>query len=172
MERRRRRPFLKQKLPLYFDANFPRKLIQDIRQDRAWKKRCSIHSASEEGNQHRDDGFQLEFCKAKGYVLVTLDADFMNDSKYPFSGIAGIIRVVAAKNDIHSIEERLGTLLDFISSFPVPKIFVGDTKFQVSPEGCVIRGRDSVSGQIKEVRIKRRDSNIDVMKAFSYFSRG
>lgn len=121
MEKRRRRPFLKQKLPLYFDANFPRRLIDDIKEDRAWKKRCSIHSAAQEGNQRRDDKFQLEFCKAKGYVLVTLDADFMNDSKYPFSRIPGIIRVVAAKNDADSIEERLATLLDFISSFPRAK---------------------------------------------------
>jgi predicted nuclease of predicted toxin-antitoxin system len=171
MERRRRRPFLKQKLPLYFDANFPRELIQEIKADRAWRKRCSIHSAAEEGNQHRDDKFQLEFCKTKGYVLVTLDADFMNDRKYPFSHIPGVIRVVAAKNDMDSIERRLATLLDFIASFPAPRMFVGDTKFQVSPEGCVIRGRDAVTGRIKEVRIKSGHSNIEVMEAFTYFQR-
>jgi predicted nuclease of predicted toxin-antitoxin system len=171
MERRRRRPFLKQKLPLYFDANFPRQLIDDIKQDRAWRKRCSIHSAAQEGNQRRDDKFQLEFCKAKGYVLVTLDDDFMNDRKYPFSRIPGIIRIVAAKNDADSIEDRLATLLGFISSFPAPRMFVGDTKFQVSPQGCVIRGRGAVTGRIKEVRIKRGDTNIKVMEAFTYFQR-
>jgi hypothetical protein len=160
---------MKQKVPLYFDANFPRQIINDIRANRAWKRRCSIHTAVDLGHQHKDDKFHVGFCKAKKDVLVTLDNHFMNDAKYPFSKMPGIIRIAAAKNDGQSIQQCLATLLDFISSFPAPRMFVGDTKFQVGPQRCLIRGRDSVTGEIKSVIVKHGDSNTMVMEKFSYF---
>ncbi len=93
-------PYLKQKIYLYFDENFPAGIIGELKEDNYWKRRCRIYSVYDFGNQNKDDLFQFEFCKRKGYTLVTLDTDFMNDTKYPFGRIPGIITIIAKGNDL------------------------------------------------------------------------
>jgi len=88
------RPYLKQKIDLYFDENFPAEIIGELKKDNYWKRRCRVYSMYDFGNQTKDYPFQFDFCKSKGYTLVTLDPDFMNDTKYPFGRIPGIITVI------------------------------------------------------------------------------
>ena len=52
-------------------------------------------SAYDFNNQSKDDDFQYSFCKEKGFVLVTLDYDFMDDKKFPIQKIPGVILIVA-----------------------------------------------------------------------------
>lgn len=163
-----KQPFLKQKLELYFDANFPLEVIDVFRNERRWKKKTNLNSAYDDGNEKKDDTFLFNLCRKRGFVLVTLDRDFMDDQRYPFSGIPGIVRVVAGKNDITSIQICLVILLNFLSQFPRPKIFMGNTKFQVSLEGCVIRGRDAKTSEIKQIIIQAGDSVFKVMEFFNY----
>ena len=84
--KKNQRPYLKQKIDLYFDENFPAEIISDLKSDKSLKSRCRIYSVYDFGNQNKDDLFQFEFCERKGFTLVTLDTDFMNDIKYPFGG--------------------------------------------------------------------------------------
>jgi len=163
-----KRPYLRQKINLYFDENFPIEIIEEFPKDRRFRKRIKISSAYELKQIHQSDDFHFTFCKQKGYVLVTLDADFMDDNKYPFSHIPGIIRIVANKNEISTIRGCLAMLLDFLPYFPRPKQFMGDSKFQVSLEGCVMRGRDTSSGEIKTVTIKHGDTVNEIGRKFSY----
>jgi len=163
-----RRSFLKQKLALYFDENFPEEVVNTLRNVRQWKKKCKIHSVYENGNNRKDDNFIFGFCSKRGYTLVTLDQGFMNDSRYPFSRIPGIIVVVAKKNQVSKIQNCLEIILSFLSYFPKPKGFVGDTKFQVSENGCLVRGRDARTREIKERWILSGDNMYEIATFFNY----
>lgn len=121
------------------------------------------------GNQTKDDPFQFGFCKSNGYTLVTLDPDFMNDTKYPFGRIPGIITIIAKGNDLAKIKYCLDILITFVLRLPRPKSFLGDSKFQVSEKGCIIRGRDAETGDIKTYTVIPGDTLLsEVAEAFNY----
>src|SRR6266581_4879032 len=108
-------PYLKHKLDLYFDENFPREIVTSFQRVKSWRRRCRIHSVHDYGNENKDDAFQYAFCKSKGYTLVTLDEDFWNDTKYPFDGMPGVIQVIAGRNEPIKIQDCLEMLLAFLS---------------------------------------------------------
>jgi hypothetical protein len=64
----------------------------------------------------------------------------MNDRKFPIKKMPGIIIILAGKNEISRIMKCLNIIVSFLAFFPLPKSFIGDSKFQVSLEGCVMRG--------------------------------
>jgi len=158
----------KQKFRLYFDENFPQDVVEMLKTDNSWKRKCKIYSAYGQGFETKDDKFHFEYCRKNDLVLVTLDKDLMDDSKYPFSKIPGIIRVVAKRNDSATILGNLSNLLTFLSFFPLPKYFMGDTKFEVRSNSCVIRGRDSITREIKSVTVRVGDTANKVRKTFGY----
>ena len=159
---------VKQKIRLYFDENFPMGTVNYLKSDKNWKKKCKIISAHDEGNLGKKDGFHFNYCKKKDFVLVTLDSDFMDDTKFPIMKIPGIIRIASNKQDQDDILNNLAILISFLSNIPFPRFFMGDTKFQVSKEGCIIRGRDSSTREIKSLPISKGTSAREVMKEFSY----
>jgi predicted nuclease of predicted toxin-antitoxin system len=167
--KRERQPYVKQKFRLYLDANFPRNIVKVLETSSNWRRKCKIYSASDLGFEKKDDLFHFGYCRKNKLVLVTLDKDFMDDSKYPFSEIPGIIRIAGKKNDAVTILTNLRQLLDFLSLFSFPRSFIGDTKFEVTSSGCLIRGRDAVTREIKSVTIRPGDSVSKVRKAFGYF---
>jgi len=166
--KKKKNPYLKQKLLLYCDENIPHDLIEVLKSDNYWRKKCKIYSAFDEGNINKDDNFHFEYCKNKGMTLVTLDKHFMDDRKYPFSKIPGIIRIVAKKNDSETILGNLWTLIEFLTFFPLPKQFIGDSKFEVSSKGCMIRGRDALTRQIKTMNVREGESSNRVIKNFGW----
>lgn len=165
----RKQPFLHQKPILYFDENFPHYVIDQLKRDRKIKKYFKICSAFELGTQNKDDNFQYQFARKKRFALVTLDHDFMNDHAYPIEKMWGVILIIAGKNQVSKIRACLLTLIDFISWFPLPKAFMRDSKFQVSLEGCVVRGRDVKTNEIKTVTIMPGDTITTVADHFHYF---
>jgi len=92
----------------------------------------------------------------------------MDDRKYPFLNIPGIIRIAAKKNDSDTIRANLSNLLDFLSYFSLPKLFMIDTKFEVSSEVCTIRGRSALTGEIKTVKVRKGDFSAEVEKEFGW----
>lgn len=165
----KKRYFSKQKIKLYFDENFPEEMAQRLKADKKWKKKLRVYSAKDFGNETKDDQFQFQFCRSKDFTLVTLDDDFMDDKTFPFMGMPGVIRIVAGRHDHVKIEACLQIILDFLSYFPRPRSFVGDTKFQVSGEGVVIRGRHTITRQIKTVTVHPRDTVGKIAGEFGYF---
>jgi predicted nuclease of predicted toxin-antitoxin system len=161
-------PYLKQKFRLYFDENFPQDVVEVLETDSHWRRKCKIYSAYNQGFEKEGDKFHFEYCIKNNLVLVTLDKDFMDDSKYPFSKIPGIVRIVARKNDSATILANLSNLLIFLSFFPLPRYFMKDTKFEVRSNGCIIRGRDSMTHEIRSVTVKTGDTANKVMKSFRY----
>lgn len=167
--KRTKQPYLKQKIDLYFDENFPADIIAELKKDNYWKRRCRVYSVYDFGNQNKDDPFQFDFCKSNGYTLVTLDPDFMNDTKYPFGRIPGIITIIAKGNDLAKIKYCLDILITFVLRLPRPKSFLGDSKFQVSERGCIIRGRDAETGENKTYTVIPGDTLLsEVAEAFNY----
>ncbi len=158
--------YLKQKLVLYFNENFPHDVIEVLKSNSYWRKKCKIYTAFDEGNTNKDDDFHFEYCRNKGMTLVTLDKHFMDDMQYPFSKIPGIIRIVARKNDSETILANLWNLLEFVSFFPLPKQFIGDSKFEVSSKGCMIRARDALTREIKTMKVRAGDPSNKVRKKF------
>jgi predicted nuclease of predicted toxin-antitoxin system len=84
------------------------------------------------GNQNKDDPFQFDFCKSSGFAFVTLDTDLMNDSRYPFGRIPGIITIKAKGNSLAKIRSGLRVFIDFILQLPLPKSFLAESRFQAS----------------------------------------
>jgi len=81
----------------------------------------------------------------------------------------GIIVILAGKNEISRIMKCLDIIISFLGSFPLPKAFIGDSKFQVSLEGCVMRGRDAKTIQLRTITIMPGDTVRDVAESFHYF---
>ncbi len=163
----RKNIYYKQKLRLYFDENFPNNTINVLKRNNSFKKLAKIYSVFDFNNENKDDKYQLNFCKNKGFILVTLDKDFMDDLKYPISKIPGILRIIAGKkSDTKKIIFCLKSFVHFISAFPIPRNFVGDAKFQVSSEGCVLRGRHMRTREIITVIIQRGDTVSKVINKF------
>lgn len=159
---------MKQKVELYFDENFPAEVIESIKTERKWTKRFRILSARDFGNSGRDDRFHFNFCRRKGFTLVTLDDDFMNDRKYPITDTPGIIRIVAGKNQINKIHAELWNLLAALKHFPLPRLFVGNTKFQIGEQEWIIRGADAKSKEVKQFRLAGSYKVSEIMKFFGF----
>ena len=169
MDRRKRGIYTKQKLVLYFDESVPRGIAHTLTSDKSFSKRFAIKLA-EDINRGKSDSDHFQYCRDRGYVLVTLDADFMDDRKYPFNRMPGVIVLSFSKNSLGKIRVALLTIVYFLSAFPFPKDFAGDAKFQVSSTRCIMRGREIRTKQIKTHVINPRDTVYAVGKKFGYFS--
>ncbi len=68
------------------------------------------------------------------------------------------------------IESGLGALLDFLSGIPFPTSITADSKFKVSNDGAVMRGRDASTKEIKTLRlVPGETSDADVLKHFGLY---
>jgi len=161
--------YVRQKPILYFDENFPAPVVESIGESRRIRKYFKMVSVHDFDNEGKDDEFQLAFCKTKGFVLVTLDKGFMDDRKYPIQRLPGIVVIAAAKNQTSKIIRCLSAFTQFLTFIPFPKGFLFDCKFQVSLEGCLARGRDVKTREIKTVIIAGGDRVGRILRQFGYF---
>lgn len=169
--KRKRWPFLKQKPILYFDENFPVPVLDHFRKGSRWKRKIKVLSAIDLGNKGKPDDFQFAYCARNGYTLVTFDEDFNDDAAYPFGNGAmhGVVMVKETKGNARNTERVLANLFDFIQTTPYPKLFLAESKFIVSGEGCIMRGRDVRTGQVKSFHIVAGRTRVgEVWEYFSY----
>ncbi|MGD0799172.1 MAG: DUF5615 family PIN-like protein [Acidobacteriaceae bacterium] len=166
---RKKNTYLRQKPILYFDENFPRPIFELIKESSRIRKHFKLHSVYDFGNQGKDDDPQLKFCKTRRFVLVTLDRDFMDDRIYPIQKLPGIVVIVAGKNQATKIVQCLLAFTEFLTFVPFPKGFLFDSKFQVSLQGCLARGRDVTTREIKTIVIAPGDQVGKVLRQFGYF---
>jgi predicted nuclease of predicted toxin-antitoxin system len=169
--KRKRGLYLKQKPILYFDENVPASIVNHFRKSSGWKKKIKVLSALELGNQGQSDESHFRYCSRKGYTLVSFDTDFNDDTAYPFSNgkMHGVIMVKETKNNANRSIAILSALLDFVLVTPFPKSFLLESKFIMSGEGCVIRGRDAETKEVKSLHIEAGKTRMsDVRSHFSY----
>jgi predicted nuclease of predicted toxin-antitoxin system len=169
--KRRRQPYLKQKPILYFDENIPTLMIEHFRKGSRWKKKIKALSAVRLGNKGQPDDFHFKYCARHGYTLVTFDEDFNNDALYPFANghMHGVIIVKETKTNVQRAERVLSNVLEFVLRTPFPKAFLLESKFIASGEGCVMRGRDANTKQIKSLQIVAGQTTMVAVRGhFSY----
>jgi predicted nuclease of predicted toxin-antitoxin system len=146
-------------------------VLEHFRTQSYWKKKIKVLSAVEEGSAGQDDGFQFAYCSRNRYVLVTRDMDFNDDKRYPFKfgENAGIILVRATRSEVQRVIRSLVAFLDFALQLPFPKAFIAESKFILSPEGYVMRGRDAQTKEVKSLRtVAGQTKTSEVREYFSY----
>jgi predicted nuclease of predicted toxin-antitoxin system len=150
-----KRPFLKQKLSLYFDENITDPVVNYFQSAPAWKKKVRVTSARALRMDGRPDRFQYDFCKNNNYTLITLDLDFDDDKRYPFTfgKMTGIIMIKASSADVARIVDILGRALIFVTGLPLPRAFLTETKFVAGRDGVMMRGRDASTKEIKTLHV-------------------
>jgi len=166
-----KRPYLKQKPRLYFDENFPERVISHFSTHRYWKKKIKAISSITEGNSGRSDRFHYLYSQRHGYTLVTLDYDFNNDCLFPFTNghMPGIIIVCASSSNVRQIIDVPARLLAFLLMLPLPNAFLTETKFIGTRHGATIRGRDASTREIKCLRVRAGQTTTrDVRQFFSF----
>ena len=169
--KRKRQPYLKQKPILYFDENIPTLMIDHFRKGSRWKKKIKVVSAVGLGNKGKSDDFHFKHCTRHGSTLVTFDEDFNDDAIYPFTNgnMHGVIIVKETKSNVQRAERVLSRLLEFVLLTPLPKAFLLESKFIASGEGCVMRGRDAKTKEIKSLQIVAGQTTMaEVRRHFSY----
>lgn len=81
---------------------------------------------------------------------------------------AGIIIIKATRSDIGKMVQSLNAVLRFVLAMPFPKAFVKETKFIISGEGCVMRGRDGQTREVKNLFIEAGKTTVGEVR--TYFS--
>jgi predicted nuclease of predicted toxin-antitoxin system len=153
-----KRHFLKQKLHLYFDENFPEELTSYFVNYTKFKKKLTATSARICGNLGRTDEFHYRFCQSRGYILVTLDTDFKSDHAYPLEfnrkPIHGIIIILAT--NVLPTARIFSRLIFFILYSPRPCDILFGAKFIAGQDSLLIRKKDVMSKEIKSLQIQSR----------------
>jgi len=169
-----KRPFLKQKVSLFFDENIPDRVVGHFRLAPAWGKKIKIATAKELGLNGRSDRFHYDYCQKHKHTLVTLDLDFDNDKEYPFRNgkMAGIIMIKASSADVARIVDILSRALTFITWLPLPRAFLAETKFVAGRDGVTMRGRDADTNEIKSIYVVAGvTSTKEIRDFFSFWGR-
>jgi len=164
---RHRRPYFKQKLSLLFDADFPIDIMGNLKKVRSWRKHFNFKSVHELGRSKQEDEFHFNYCKKEGYIFVTLDSDFVNDRKHPFSGIPGMIYISGTSNNVSRIEESLDNILYFLKWVDFARLFMGDTKIQVNLDGFIVKGRNTKSLALRKVSVKYEEGPSKMFRKIS-----
>ena len=73
---------------LVSDVNVPAPLVDKIR-----TRKIEVKMAKELGLEKMSDSDLLSTVSAKGYVLITLDADFWSDRKIPLQKCGGLVQI-------------------------------------------------------------------------------
>ena len=167
---RTKRPYFKQKLRLYFDENFPERVVRHFSAS-YWNKKIKIITASGTSNLRKSDRFHYRYCLSHGHTLVTLDMDFNNDRLYAFTDgkMSGIIIIRASSSEVWRIIEVLSRLLTFLLTLPFPRAFLLETKIVAGRDGVLMRGRDASTKEVKAIRITPGVTTAgEIREAFSY----
>lgn len=165
------RPFLKQKLLLYFDENFPDAVVSHFASARRWKMKIKITSAYDSGTLGQPDRFHYTYCQKRRNTLVTLDRDFDNDQQFPFTSgnMPGIIVIRANSSEVSQIIDILTRILTFLMRIPLPRSFLLETKFLAGRDNVVMRGRDATTKEIKSLQVKAGVTTVREIREFFDF---
>jgi Domain of unknown function (DUF5615) len=77
---------MREKLRLLADTNVPLSLVEDLR-----SSNVSVATAQERCVAQVDDSELMAVAKKEGRVLLTKDADFWSDDKFPMNRVGGVI---------------------------------------------------------------------------------
>ncbi len=123
------------KLRLFADASVPATIVKELR-----SVGISVESALNQGLSAADDQTVLGVARKQGKVLLTMDADFWNETKFPVHQIHGIIFVDVSPSDIDGILRALGLLYRcFAERYPLD--WWEGMKARATPQGFILKIR-------------------------------
>ena len=121
------------KLRLFADASVPNTIIRELRD-----AKIAVESASDQGMSSADDQAILGAARKQGTVLLTLDADFWNDARFPVHQVHGIIYVDVPSNNMDGILQALGLLYGcFAQRYPLD--WWQGMKARATPQGFTLK---------------------------------
>ena len=121
------------KLKLFADASVPVPIIKEIR-----GAKIPVQSALDEGLSAGDDLAVIGAAKKQGKVLLTMDADFWDDRKFPVHQVHGVIFVDVSPSDIEGILTALGLLYGcFAQRYPLD--WWRGMKARATPQGFILK---------------------------------
>jgi len=123
------------KLKLFADAGVPATMVKELR-----NAGISVESASDRGLSNADDQTVLGVARKQGKVLLTMDADFWNETKFPVHQVHGIIFVDVSPSDIDDALQALGLLYGcFAEKYPLD--WWQGMKARATPQGFILKIR-------------------------------
>lgn len=121
------------KLKLFADASVPATIVKELR-----GAKISVQSALDQGLSSADDRAILGAARKQGKVLLTMDADFWNDTKFPVHQIHGIIFVDVSASDFDGILQAIGLLYGcFAQRYPLD--WWRGMKARATPQGFTLK---------------------------------
>jgi hypothetical protein len=154
--------FTKHKIRLYFDENFPVEAVEHFRSS-YWKKRLWRPAPTSRVTAGSPTGFITHIASGVGTrwsrsttILTT-------------TGSILLIMVKAKSTDVVRVANMLVALLSFLLRMPFPRAFLTETKFIAAQDGAVMRGRHSVTRQVKSFRVLAKTTTGEVRAFFGYY---
>lgn len=109
---------------------------------------ANVASAIGQGFRGRDDDFHFQEARRQGRVLVTHDRDFLDDRRFPFQGIEGVVVL-----DIPQEYPGIGWIAELMAREILPSgRNLRGTKVVVSRDGILIRWQEG--GHIRSQRVE------------------
>lgn len=138
------------KAKLYADEDIEEAIVEFLK-----NRGTNIISARELGYRGKPDSFHAAFSlKQKRFLLTKNGKHFMDDRKFPFNRIHGIIVIQGDMNNIREYVRTLNRLNDIIE---FGEVYYGG-KIRISPNETSVRLIDRM-GQIKIHRYKSENNN-------------
>ena len=135
------------KLKLCADASVPQPFVEELK-----RAGIPIRTASEDDLVSHSDNDILAWAKRSKRVLVTLDRDFWNDSKFALQSVPGVIFVDVAPDDIDGALRSFGLVYGtFAISYSLD--WWEGMMARATPEGYVLKMR-TWEGRVSRYAIK------------------
>jgi len=121
------------KLKLLADASVPTTIVKELR-----AANISVQAALDADLSEADDQAILGMARKQGRVLLTTDADFWNDNKFPVHQIHGIIFIDVSPSDTDGTLQALGLLYGcFARRYPLD--WWRGMKAKATPQGFTLK---------------------------------
>ena len=123
------------KLKLFADASVPATIVKELR-----SAGIPVESALDQGLSRANDQAILGVARKQGKVLLTMDADFWNETKFPVHQVHGIIFVDVSPSDIDDALQALGLLYGCLAE-KYPLDWWQGMKARATPQGFILKIR-------------------------------
>ena len=130
------------KIKIYADENIEDEIVLYLR-----SKKVNIKSAKELSYSTRDDDFQFKEAFRQRRFLLTYDRDFLDNSRYPFNQLFGVIILDNSKADL-----GLGFIMLVLEDHIIPSGHeIDKTKIIVHRDHVTIYSLDKTNKTVKQI---------------------
>jgi hypothetical protein len=81
----------------------------------------------------------------------------------------GIIMIKASSYEVQQTANAFARLLDFLTNLPLLRSFAAETKCIVAQDAVIMRGRDSLTRELKTLHVRAGITTIRQVRAFFHY---